>query len=76
MVAGYCEQKSQAPCFAAGSAQQQWLIADLQAVNRTATPWVIGASVTHPLPAWRAPMPAALSLCLPAAPSLVHSRLQ
>jgi hypothetical protein len=46
MLAGYCPEmtttKSQ-PCLAAGSAQATWLEADLAAVDRDITPWVVVA---------------------------------
>lgn len=43
MVAGYCKEMNSTatqPCLAPDSAQSKWLEADLNAVDRSVTPWV------------------------------------
>ena len=44
MVAGYCQEMKSVlsmPCLNEGTAQHEWLIADLANVNKTLTPWTV-----------------------------------
>jgi acid phosphatase type 7 len=70
-LAGYCPEMtstSTQPCVGAGSAQQAWLEADLAAVDRAVTPWVIvmfhepymNSNTAHPIAKEGAPMQAAV----------------